>query len=66
MLHDQPGVLDNYDMIIEDYQKQQICYRVSQLAKADWGRPHKAAAWALRTQQYTQLSLMQNIRLYLR
>ena len=41
------SVLENYDMIISDLTKAaDLLPLMSQQAKADWGRPHKAAAWA--------------------
>lgn len=41
------SVLENYDMIISDFTKAaELLPLMSQQAKADWGRPHKAAAWA--------------------
>lgn len=41
------SVLENYDMIIEDMSKAaELLPLMSQQSKADWGRPHKAAAWA--------------------
>ena len=47
---DQPrpkSVLENYDMIIEDMRKAgDLLPLFSALSKSDYGRPHKAAAWA--------------------
>lgn len=41
------SVLENYDMIISDFLKAaDMLPLMSQQANADWGRPHKAAAWA--------------------
>ena len=41
------SVLENYDMIISDFTEAgNKLPLMSQQAKADWGRPHKAAAWA--------------------
>lgn len=47
---DQPrakSVLDNYDMIIDDMRKAgELLPLFSQLSPNEYGRPHKAAAWA--------------------
>lgn len=47
---DQPrpaSVLENYDMIIDDlYKAGDLLPLFSQLSSNDYGRPHKAAAWA--------------------
>ena len=41
------SVLENYDMIIADLTRAaQMLPLMSQQSGADWGRPHKAAAWA--------------------
>jgi len=41
------SVLENYDMIIEDMRKAgDMLPLLSQMAKSDYGLPHKAAAWA--------------------
>lgn len=41
------SVLENYDMIIADFTKAaELLPSMAQQPAADWGRPHKAAAWA--------------------
>ncbi|GHT19619.1 membrane protein [Bacteroidia bacterium] len=41
------SVLDNYDMIIDDFRKAgELLPSWSQLTQTEWGRPYKTAAWA--------------------